>query len=377
VDLTLSGEQRELRDRAVAFSATQVRPHWERIEVDDDLIVKLSAQAMSAGLGDLAVRESAARLDSITFSILTEDLAWGDGSLALALANRRFAYRAAQLLGDRDILNRVTERLLSAEHGYEAVLLWPEGDEFDWQAATVAPSVIRQREGRLSIACRNSMARPQTRLLMGSAALDKGPGRYAFYLLDRQLDDVALDLRQAATLGLNAAAFSDVKLAKRLGPHDLIAEFRDEAAYQSFWRTLASERRLIDSAVLLGMARAAFEYALEYSKERMAFGKPISQHQAVGLKLADMATAIEAARLMVWRASETEVDRLDEARVEAAWLYTRTVSIEVAIEAVQVLGGHGYLKLHPVEKWMRDIQFLRTLHDDSCFFNPDMIGLLD
>jgi alkylation response protein AidB-like acyl-CoA dehydrogenase len=358
----------ELRDRAAIFSGAQLRPNWSRIEIDDELVLLLSAKAKGEGLADFWMGESADGFDLTTLIILIEELAWGDGSLALAIANKYLAHRAAQLSGDRDILSRVADRLSATAQGLEAVLLWPQTYGLDFRAAAPAQSLIKTGEGRLYVESRNSTARPQTSLLMGTALTDKGQGTHAFYLIDMKLDDVALIIEQRESLGLKASLFGDVTLEKRLGPHDLVVEFKDEAAYGSFWRTLSAERRLLYSAVQVGIARAAFEYALEYSKERVAFGKPISQHQAVGLKLADMATALDAARLMIWRAAETEAGGLDDERVESAWLYVKQSSIDVAVEAVQVLGGHGYLKFHPVEMWMRDIQFLRILLDDSDTF---------
>jgi acyl-CoA dehydrogenase len=365
VDLTLTREQIELRDRAAVFSGAQVRPNWSRVEQDNELVLLLSAKARDRGLADFWMEKSTTGVDLTTLAILIEELAWGDGSLAIAIANKYLCYRAAQLVGDTNILNRVTERLSGTAHALEAALLWPQTDGLDLQAAPSAQSVFNSEDARLFVECRNSTARTQTSLLMGTALDNKGQGRHVFYLVDRKMDDGTLTIEQRDSLGLKASAFGDLTLQKRLGAQDLKAEFKDEAAHINFWRTLSGERRLIYSAALIGISRAAFEYALEYSKERVAFGKPISQHQAVGLKLADMATTIDAARLMIWRASEIGAEGADYERVESAWLYAKEVSIDVAIEAVQVLGGHGYLKFHPVEMWMRDIQFLRNLLDDS------------
>jgi alkylation response protein AidB-like acyl-CoA dehydrogenase len=108
-------------------------------------------------------------------------------------------------------------------------------------------------------------------------------------------------------------------------------------------------------AQAIGIARAAYEYALEYAKERKAFGKPIVMHQGIGFMLADMATELDAARLLVWRAAwlsrngqyrnaEGSMSKLKAGRV-AVWITER---------AIQILGGYGYVKEYPVERWHRD-----------------------
>lgn len=109
------------------------------------------------------------------------------------------------------------------------------------------------------------------------------------------------------------------------------------------------------AAQALGIAAGAYELSLAYSKERKAFGKPISQHQAIQFKLADMATQIEAARLLVYKAAWLKDQGEDYAHASAmAKLYASEVAMNVTIEAVQVHGGYGYVKEYHVERLMRE-----------------------
>ena len=106
----------------------------------------------------------------------------------------------------------------------------------------------------------------------------------------------------------------------------------------------------------LGIARAAYEYALSYAKDRLQFGRPLIEHEAIGFKLADMAMQIEAARLMIWHAGWM-IDHgqpFDRAQGSMAKCYAADVAMSVTVDAIQVLGGYGYIKEYPVEKWMRD-----------------------
>jgi butyryl-CoA dehydrogenase len=109
------------------------------------------------------------------------------------------------------------------------------------------------------------------------------------------------------------------------------------------------------AAQALGIAQGAFEAALDYAKERKQFGKPIAQQQAIQFKLADMATKIEAARLLTYQAAWLEGKNLPYGKASAiSKLYAADIAMEVTIEAVQIFGGYGYTREYPVERMMRD-----------------------
>src|SRR5450756_1880131 len=106
------------------------------------------------------------------------------------------------------------------------------------------------------------------------------------------------------------------------------------------------------AAGALGIARAAYEFALEYAQDRKQFGKPLWQHEAIGFKLADMAMKIDAARLLIWRAGwmATQGRPFERAEGSMAKCFAADVAMEVTTDAIQVLGGYGYIKEYPVEK---------------------------
>jgi alkylation response protein AidB-like acyl-CoA dehydrogenase len=113
--------------------------------------------------------------------------------------------------------------------------------------------------------------------------------------------------------------------------------------------------RVALSAMAVGVARAAFEYSKDYAKERVAFGEPIASRQAIAFMLAEMAIEVDAARLMNWEAA-WRLDRKEEATKESslAKAYADDMVLMVTDRAVQVLGGHGYIREHPVELWLRN-----------------------
>ncbi|MDA9262158.1 acyl-CoA dehydrogenase family protein [bacterium] len=153
--------------------------------------------------------------------------------------------------------------------------------------------------------------------------------------------------------------FTDVKVPKenRIGT--------DGFGFKFAMSTLSGGRIGI-AAQALGIAAGAYELALKYSKERETFGKPIHQHQAIAFKLADMATEIEAARMLVYKAAWMKDQGLDYTEASAmAKLYASKVAMEVTVEAVQVHGGYGFVKEYHVERLMRDAKITQIYEGTS------------
>ncbi|MEN0048149.1 MAG: acyl-CoA dehydrogenase [Bacteroidota bacterium] len=153
--------------------------------------------------------------------------------------------------------------------------------------------------------------------------------------------------------------YTDVKVPKenRIGDHGFGFKFA--------MKTLSGGRIGI-AAQALGIAAGAYELAVAYSKEREAFGKPISQHQAIAFKLANMATEIEAARLMVYRAAWLKDNGMNYDSASAmAKLYASEVAMKHSVEAVQVHGGYGFVKEYHVERLMRDAKITQIYEGTS------------
>lgn len=154
-----------------------------------------------------------------------------------------------------------------------------------------------------------------------------------------------LGIRSSPTLAVN---FEDVRVpaANRLG--------EEGQGFKIAMMTLDGGRNGI-AAQALGIAQGAFEHALGYAKERNQFGKPIAALQAIQFKLADMATKIEAARLLTYQAAWLEDQGLPYGKASAmSKVFAGDIAMEVTTEAVQVFGGYGYTREYPVERFMRD-----------------------
>ncbi len=153
--------------------------------------------------------------------------------------------------------------------------------------------------------------------------------------------------------------FNDVKVPKenRIGEHGF--------GFQFAMRTLEGGRIGI-AAQALGIASGAFELAMAYAKERKTFGKPIAEHQAIAFKLADMATEIEAARMLVLKAAWLKDQDLPYARASSmAKLFASEVAMKTTVEAVQIHGGYGFVKEYHVERLMRDAKITQIYEGTS------------
>jgi len=138
------------------------------------------------------------------------------------------------------------------------------------------------------------------------------------------------------------------------------------AAGQAAMRTFEASRPTV-GAMAVGIARAAYEYALDYAREREQFGRKIGDFQAVAFKLADMKTSVDAARLLVWRAAWMARNGKDFESAEGsmAKLYAGETAVRVTEEAIQILGGNGYTRDYPVERWHRDSKIFTIFEGTS------------
>jgi acyl-CoA dehydrogenase len=154
----------------------------------------------------------------------------------------------------------------------------------------------------------------------------------------------------------------DERLEAKLARGRAGTSSRSNVAMKTFEAT-----RPIVGAQALGIARAAFEFALDYAKQRKQFGRPIIDNQAIAFKLADMALEIEAARALIWRAlwEGRNGGEFKKAEGSMAKLKASEVAVKVTEEAIQICGGYGYIRDFPVEKWHRDAKIYTLFEGTS------------
>jgi alkylation response protein AidB-like acyl-CoA dehydrogenase len=202
-----------------------------------------------------------------------------------------------------------------------------------------------------------------TYLVIAQTDKDKGHKGINAFIVEKGWDGFTIGAKEDK-LGIRGSdthtlMFDDVKVPKenRIG--------EDGFGFKFAMKTLSGGRIGI-AAQALGIAGGAYELALEYSKEREAFGKPIHQHQAIAFKLADMVTEIEAARILCLKAAwiKDQGENYDMASAMAK-LYASKVAMEQTVEAVQIHGGYGFVKEYHVERLMRDAKITQIYEGTS------------
>jgi alkylation response protein AidB-like acyl-CoA dehydrogenase len=166
------------------------------------------------------------------------------------------------------------------------------------------------------------------------------------------------DVRVPGSCLLGGKEKLDARLAK--------AREGQSTKVQAAMSTFESSRPLV-GAQAIGIARAAYEYSLDYAKERVQFGRPIIENQGIAFKLADMKTEIDAARLLVWRACWMGANKKPFLNGEGSMskLKAGEVAVRVTEEAIQILGGYGYVREYPVERWHRDAKIYTIFEGTS------------
>ena len=200
-------------------------------------------------------------------------------------------------------------------------------------------------------------------LVVAQTDREKGHRGINCLIVEKEMDGFVVGKKENK-LGIRGSdthslMFTDVKVPKenRIG--------EDGFGFKFAMSTLSGGRIGI-AAQALGIASGAYELALAYSKERKAFGKPISQHQAIQFKLDDMATEIEAARLLCLKAAHLKDQKKDFGKASAmAKLYASKVAMDTTVEAVQVHGGYGFVKEYHVERLMRDAKITQIYEGTS------------
>jgi hypothetical protein len=293
-------------------------------------------------------------------ALVTEELSKGDCGFAAMFVNRYLLYRAAQISASHDFRNEVLGRITDSPDGAEIAFLGPRIMAGDSAIEDTTGETARLKESDMPLDDSLSYAHSSVKCFVGCGRVGKPDPLLGLRLVLVERDNVkilnehqdAFNPDSPRVYSLHLGETCDLKVArvKNCDRHDKLID------------NLLAERIILFSAIALGVAGAAFEYANSYSGARIAFGRPIIQHQAIGLKLADMYIDLAAARLLLWEASSKEAEGESEAgQLQAAIDYWHKVTLDIASNAMRVLGGRGYLRDHPAEKWVREIQFLRLL----------------
>ncbi|MEV1013193.1 acyl-CoA dehydrogenase family protein [Micromonospora sp. NPDC049801] len=382
--LDLNEEQRDLRDWVHGFAAEVVRPaaaEWDEREDTPWPVIQEAAKVGLYGFEFLAT--CWADPTGLSLPIASEELFWGDAGIGLSIFGTSLAVAAIYGTGTPD-----------------QMVEWVPQCFGDVDSPAVAAFCSSEPEAGSDVSAMRTRAvydeATDEWVLTGQKAYATNGGIAGVHVVTASVDPTLGSRGQAAfvvppgtpglaatrklrKLGLRASHTADVFLDEvrvpgrcLLGGKDALderlarARSGQRASGQAAMRTFELSRPTV-GAQALGVARAAYEYALDYAKDRVQFGRPIIENQAVAFTLADMRMEIDAARLLVWRASWMGRNNRPFTAGEGSMskLKAGEVAVSVTEKAVQLLGGAGFLRDHPVERWYRDAKIYTIFEGTS------------
>jgi acyl-CoA dehydrogenase len=353
----LTPEQQEIRRVCRDFAAREIRPISAAVdEADVEVPWEIWRRAAALGLTSFMIPEElggGGMTDVLTGCIVQEELCHGCSGIGNLITSGGFFAEPVLALGTGEQKERWV-RPLTAERPPMTALATTE-PEAGSDAASIRTTARRVDggyvlDGQKSWISNGGVAE----LYVVFATVERAAGHRGVtaFLLDR--DDEGLSFGSPMRkMGQRAIVNTELFLsdcfvadARRLG--------EEGEGFRGLMETFDRSRATL-AAAATGLARAAFEYARDYARERVQFGRPIAEHQAVAFRLADMALRVDASRLLTWRAARL-LDAGARASTEAAMakLHASETAMFCTWAAVQTLGGWGYSREYPVEKWMRD-----------------------
>jgi alkylation response protein AidB-like acyl-CoA dehydrogenase len=357
-DLNLTEEQQMIRDSAQRFAREALRPMAAKSDEHAAQPEGFDAQLAELGFSQLSVPDklggSASEAAVVTGALLAEDLAYGDLGLALAALAPIGVANALTRWGSADQQAKYLPAFAEPSPPKASLAISEPRPLFD-------PNELRTRatldgdgfqlNGEKSLV---PLVDTAEFFLVGASLVGKGP---RMFVVDRgtaglkTIADPALGARAA---GLGRIVFDDVRLPTRalLGDGVDVCDFGE----------LVDLSRLALCALMVGVSQAVLDYTIPYVNDRIAFGEPVSHRQAVAFMVANIGIELESMRLLTLRAaSRAEQGLTFHREAYLARVFCADKGMEIATNGVQLLGGHGFIKEHPVERWYRDLMTLSAM----------------
>jgi acyl-CoA dehydrogenase len=367
VSFALSEEQKELRGLARSFAEREIRPHEAAHDADMLHPADLIAHAHELGLMNVHVPTEYGGLGLSAFDgmLVGEELYWGCSGIGTSITANGLGASPVILFGSQEQQARWLPPLIEQPILCSFGLSEPGAGS---DVAALRSTAVREGDEYVLNGSKTFITNAgYADWVVVFAKTDPAAGRRGMsaFVVEMATPGVTIEkhlekMGQRAT-DTSAFALNDVRVPveNRLGEEG--DGFKIAMATLDFTRP--------GTAIgAVGVAQAAYEHALEYAKERVTFDLPIAMHQAVGFMVADMATEIQASRLLCWQAAWM----LDNGMGREATLYSSfakrfaaDTAMKVTTDAVQVLGGYGYIKEYPVEKLMRDAKLFQIYEGTS------------
>ncbi|MEJ6795051.1 MAG: acyl-CoA dehydrogenase [Flavobacteriales bacterium] len=366
MNFKLTEEHEMIRQAARDFAQNELLPgvidRDEKQEFPKEQIKKLGELGFMGMMVD--PKYGGAGMDTISYVLAMEELSKVDASTSVVVSvNNSLVCWGIEKFGDEEQKQKYLRPLATGEKIGAFCLSEPEAgsDATSQQTTAIDMGDHYLLNGTKNWITNGSSA--STYIVIAQTDVEKGHRGINALIVEKGMPGFEIGLKENK-LGIRGSdthslMFTDVKVPKenRIG--------EDGFGFKFAMKTLSGGRIGI-AAQALGIASGSYELSLEYSKQRKAFGKPISEHQAIAFKLADMATEIDAARLLCLRSAWLKDQGLNFDKESAmAKLFASETAMKSATEAVQIHGGYGFVKEYHVERFMRDAKITQIYEGTS------------
>jgi len=366
MNFELTEEQIAVRDAARDFAQNVLKPGVIERDTEQRFPKEEIKQLGELGFMGMMVdpKYGGSGMDTVSYVLAMEELSKVDASASVCVSvNNSLVCWGLEKYGTEEQKEKYLKRLATGEIIGAFCLSEPEAGS---DATSQKTTAIDKGDHYLLNGTKNWITNGSSAsvyLVMAQTDIDKGHRGINCLIVERDMEGFIVGAKEDK-MGIRGSdthtlMFQDVKVPKenRIG--------EDGFGFKFAMKTLSGGRIGI-AAQALGIASGAYELSLAYSKERKAFGKPIHEHQAISFKLADMATNIEAARLLCLKAAQQKDNGQNfDLASSMAKLYASKVAMETTVEAVQVHGGYGYVKEYHVERLMRDAKITQIYEGTS------------
>jgi alkylation response protein AidB-like acyl-CoA dehydrogenase len=366
MNLELSEEHLAVRDAARDFAQNILKPGV--IDRDREQRVALDELRQLGELGFMGMMVSpehgGSGMDTLSYVLAMEELSKIDASVSVCVSvNNSLVCYGLQEYGDAFQKEHFLRPLATGEKIGAFCLSEPEAGS---DATSQRTTAVRDGDHYVLNGTKNWITNGSTAstyLVIAQTNPELGHRGISAFIVERGMPGFIVGAKEDK-LGIRGSdthtlMFQDVRVP-------VVNRIGEEGFGFKFAMKTLSGGRIGIAAQALGIASGAYELALAYSQQRKAFGVEISKHQAIAFKLADMATQIEAARLLVWKAAWLKDDHQDyDLASSIAKLYASEVAMRTTVEAVQIHGGYGYVKEYHVERLMRDAKITQIYEGTS------------
>ena len=364
VDLTLTDEQKDLRELAHNFSEKEIRKVAWEYDKDGTWPQEIIEKAWEVGLMNTHIAEEygGPGLDYLSGCLIEEEMGWGCSGIGTSLMANGLAAAPVGLGGSEETKKEFLGMLTEEPKLASFCLTEPDAgsDVSGMKTTAVKKGDTYVLNGSKCFITNGGYADWFTVY----AKTDKDAGHRGISAFVVPKDDTVTVDKKEDKMGQRASntatiTFNDTEVPAA----NLLGE--ENHGFKLAMMTLDRTRPGV-SAMAVGIGRAALEFASQYSKERVQFGVPIAMHQAVAFMIADMATKVEAARLLVWQSGVLlDQGKRNTLASSHAKRFAADSAMEITVDAVQVYGGYGFIKEYPVEKLMRDAKIMQLYEGTS------------